>query len=117
MSEEARPAIRAITGRDTRGRFTPGHSGNPSGRRKRLESEAETLEQIYTLAPVAVEKLGEILNSETTKPETLLRCIEIIFDRLLGTAVPREKIVDFEMTAGNVAEYLQRVKAVSEEYY
>lgn len=119
MSEEARPAIRNGTGspRDSAGRFLPGHSGNPSGRPKRLETEAETLSAICGLAPLAVRKLSEILESENTKPETALRAVEIVFTRVLGQEMTRDQLKDAEITPANIGEYLQRERRVAQEYY
>ena len=118
MSETARPANRNETGsRDSAGRFLPGHSGNPSGRPRRLETEAETLSAICGLAPVAVQKLSEILESEKTKPETILRAVEIIFTRIMGTEMTRDELKNLEIQPGNFAEYLKRERRIAQEYY
>lgn len=119
MSEEARPAIRNGTGspRDSAGRFLPGHSGNPSGRPKRLETEAETLSAICGLAPLAVRRLEEILRDSTIKPEIALKAIETVFTRIMGQETTRDQLKDAEITPANVGEYLQRERRVAQEYY
>ena len=118
-TETARnPANRLRTGgRDAAGRFLPGQSGNPSGRPRRLETEAETLAAICGLAPLAVQRLTEILQDQTVKPDIALRAVEIVFTRIMGTEMTREQIIDREISPANIAEYLKRERAVAQEYY
>lgn len=118
MSETARPANRNETGnRDSAGRFLPGHSGNPSGRPRRLETEAETLSAICGLAPVAVQRLTEILQDSTVKPEVALKAVEIVFTRILGQEMTRDQLKDLEVTPANIADYLKRERRIAQEYY
>ena len=112
-----KPANRKESGRNKAGQFLPGCSGNPAGRPKRLETEAQTLAAIYTLAPLAVQNLAEILNSTTTKADTKLKAIEIILDRTCGKAVPRDELENLELDPHNILEYLQRKRKIAEEYF
>ena len=118
MSETARPANRNETGsRDSAGRFLPGHSGNPSGRPRRLETEAETLSAICGLAPLAVQRLTEILQDSTVKPDVALKAVEIVFTRILGQEMTRDQLKDAEMCPANLADYLRRERQIMQEYY
>lgn len=97
------PANRAKTGNKTS--FKPGQSGNPNGRPKQTQEQKDALAMMKGLAPVAVEWLQKILTDSKTKPETRLRAIEMVLDRVYGKAVARE------MTVGNelIFELLRKI--------
>jgi hypothetical protein len=81
------------SGKTVRGRpFKKGQSGNPGGRPKQTQEQKDALAMIKELAPVAVERLGEILRDKHTKPETLLRAIEMVLDRVYGKPTATEII-------------------------
>lgn len=88
------PANRTKTGQ-----FAKGTSGNPAGRPKRSDAEAETLAAIYTLAPAAVEVLRSILEDDITAPASVrLKCAEIVFNRICGKPMDLEGIERIEDT-------------------
>ena len=84
------PANRRRTGNSTS--FKPGQSGNPNGRPKQTQEQKDALAMIKDLAPAAVERLGEILMDAHTRPETRLRAIEMVLDRVYGKPTATEII-------------------------
>lgn len=64
--------------------FKPGQSGNPNGRPKRTQEERDALDMIRSLAPDAAQRLREILSNPATKPEVMVKVIDMILDRSLG---------------------------------
>ena len=78
------------------GQFTKGYSGNPSGRPKRSEAEKTTLAAIYELAPLAVERLRELLTNDKTPPNIQLRCAELVLERVAGKPMNIRQIEDNE---------------------
>ena len=109
--QQKQPAIRQKSGptadRTRDGRFAPGCSGNPSGRPRRLEVEAQALRDMCTLTPTAVDVLRQILESETVKPELKIRAAEIILDRVCGKAPSRDELQFEDIDAHNIGAYLQ----------
>lgn len=111
--QQKKPAIRRGTGpadRTRDGRFAPGCSGNPSGRPRRLEVEAEAMRAMCQLTPLAVEVLRGILESETAKPEIKIRAAETILDRTCGKAPSRDELQFDDIDAHNIGAYLQLKK-------
>ena len=80
------------------GQFTKGYSGNPSGRPKRSEAEKTALTAIYELAPLAVERLRELLTNDKTPPNIQLRCAELVLERVAGKPMNIKQIEDNEET-------------------
>ena len=111
MSEQKnQPAIRQKSGSANRtkdGRFAPGCSGNPSGRPRRLEVEAQALRDMCQLTPLAVQTLRDVLESETVKPELKIRASEIVLDRTIGKAPSREELQFDDIDPHNIGQYLQ----------
>ena len=67
--------------RDKTGKFLPGASGNPSGRPKRTEAEAEALTHLYKLAPLAVSTIHTIMTSAKSPPAVRLKACELVLSR------------------------------------
>lgn len=116
MSEkqQKQPAIRQKSGptadRTKDGRFAPGCSGNPSGRPRMLEVEAQTKREMCGLTPLAVQTLRDVLESETVKPELKIRAAEIVLDRTCGKAPSRDELQFDDIDAHNIGAYLQLKK-------
>ena len=66
------------------GRFLPGQSPNPGGRKKQTEEEKDALEEIRKLAPGVAEKMAEMLNAPRVPAIAKVRIIEIILERTYG---------------------------------
>ena len=78
------------------GQFSKGCSGNPSGRPKRSEAEKTALAAIYELAPVAVDRLRELLTNDKTPPNIQLRCAELVLERVAGKPMTLDQLEDNE---------------------
>lgn len=72
--------------------FMPGKSGNPSGRPKQTQEQKDALRMIRDLAPLAAEKLREIIEDPKVKVSDQLRAIEIILDRAYGKGFANESV-------------------------
>ena len=116
-SNKKTPGNRQQTGRTKSGRFAPGCSGNPAGRPRRLEVEAEAMRAMCELTPTAVDVLREILVSETAKPEIRIRAAETILDRTCGKAPSRDELRFDDFDAHNIGEYLRLKKQQQEEMW
>lgn len=66
------------------GRFAPGESGNPSGRPKQTQEQADAMEQIKALAPEAVAEMRRLLLAEETPSALKVRIAEAVLDRVYG---------------------------------
>ena len=88
--------------RDTGGRFTPGVSGNPSGRPK-IPEEFRELAQTHSID--ALKTVVEILQNPNTKDADRLRAADMILDRALGKP---PQYSDIEV-AGDLAQNLIQV--------
>lgn len=85
------PAIRQKTDRKApKTAFKPGQSGNPKGRPKQTKEQKDALQMIRDLAPLAAEKLKEIIEADDARTTDQLRAIEIILDRTYGKTCATE---------------------------
>lgn len=119
-SNKKTPGNRTKTGSATRtksGRFAPGCSGNPAGRPRRLEVEAEAMRAMCELTPLAVQTLRDILESPTSKPEIKIRAAETILDRTCGKAPSRDELHFEDFDAHSIGEYLRLKKQQQEEMW
>jgi len=84
------------TGRNSDGTFRKGSSGNPAGRPKRSDLEKAVLAEIYRLAPQAVSSLKKLLTADDTPPNIRLRAVEIVVNRICGTALNSDALEEYE---------------------
>ena len=87
------------TGRNADGTFAKGSSGNPAGRPKRSDLEKAVLAEIYKLAPQAVSSLKKLLEDEETPANIRLRAVEIVVNRICGTALNSDALERYESGA------------------
>ena len=74
-------------GRDGNGRFRPGHSGNPEGRRVEKDPERARVRELAREKTVeAVEALAEILADTTASAMARVRAAEALLERAYGRA-------------------------------
>ena len=85
-----------MTERNSDGTFKKGTSGNPTGRPKRSDIEKLMLAEIYQLAPQAVESLKKLLEDEETPCNVRLKAVEIVLNRVCGTALNQDALTEFE---------------------
>ena len=91
--------------RDDRGHWLPGRSANPGGRPGVPEVIKATLRE---LSPRAVERLGELLDSEDERIQ--LEAAKAILDRHLGRPAIQ---ADLTVRGGTSAEHLQALIEVA----
>ena len=72
--------------------FKPGKSGNPGGRPKKTQEQKDALQMIRDLAPLAAQKLRDIIEAHDVRAADQLRAIEIILDRAYGNAYANEAV-------------------------
>ena len=84
------------TGRNADGTYKKGCSGNPAGRPKRSDLEKAVLAEIYKLAPQAVSGLKKLLTADDTPPNIRLRAVEIVVNRICGTALNSDALEEYE---------------------
>ena len=96
------------TGRNSDGTYKKGISGNPAGRPKRSELEKAVLAEIYKLAPQAVSSLKKLLTDDDTPPNIRLRAVEIVVNRICGTALNPDALEEYEdkirFSGGSISE-------------
>ena len=92
-------------------RFQPGHSGNPSGRRKQTPEEKEALEKIRQLAPGVADRMMELLDDELTPSNVKVRILEIILERTYGKPEAAIKLTNVQQ---NVEAAQERIAAIVE---
>lgn len=96
------------TGRNADGTFKKGSSGNPAGRPKRSDLEKAVLAEIYNLAPQAVSSLKKLLEDEETPANIRLRAVEIVVNRICGTALNADALEEYEgkirFSGGSISE-------------
>lgn len=89
--------------------FKPGQSGNPNGRPKLKPEEKDALQMIRSLAPDAAARLKMMIDDPATKPEVLLRAIDIVLERTFGKAESKVEIMAVDYQALDEAfEQLQQ---------
>lgn len=99
MNEEQDKLLQLMnqeTGRNSDGTFKKGSSGNPAGRPKRSDLEKAVLAEIYKLAPQAVSSLKMLLERGDTPANIRLRAIEIVVNRICGTALNSDALEEYE---------------------
>lgn len=89
-------------GRNAKGRFEKGCSGNPTGRPKRTDVERETIESICLLAPKAVDALKNLLESEETPANIKIKAVDIILERVCGKALDAKELDEYDFTSENI---------------
>lgn len=82
--------------RNKDGTFKKGSSGNPQGRPKRSDLEKAMLAEIYLLAPQAVSSLKKLLASDDTPANVRLKAVEIVLNRVCGTAMNPDDLEEYE---------------------
>ena len=80
----ADPAIRDASGRDAKGKFVKGRSGNPSGRPRMSPEQSDALEIIRMSAPEAVQTALKMMRDPDTDDMVRYRIIEMIINRTYG---------------------------------
>lgn len=101
-----------LDNRTKSGQFKPGKSGNPGGRRRRTELEAQALECIRGLSPLAPLVLEEILEDKKAKPADRLKAVEIVLERAYGKPVAP---VQVDARPGVLDEIRAEVAKIKEE--
>jgi hypothetical protein len=95
----------SVVERDERGHWLPGRSANPGGRPSVPEVIKATLRE---LSPRAVERLGELLDSEDERIQ--LEAAKAILDRHLGRPAIQ---ADLTVKGGTSAEHLEALIEVA----
>lgn len=78
------PAIRDASGRDSKGKFVKGRSGNPSGRPKMTSEQSDALDIIRLSAPEAVQTALKMMRDPDTDDMVRYRIVEMILNRTYG---------------------------------
>ena len=86
----------SIAARNKNGTFKKGSSGNPQGRPKRSDLEKAMLAEIYLLAPQAITSLKKLLESDDTPANVRLKAVEIVINRVCGTAMNPDDLEEYE---------------------
>ena len=102
-----------------KGPWVKGQSGNPGGRPAGFEDIAL---QARALAPLAIQRLGDILRNDKAKPAAWTRAAELILERGFGKA-PAFKTTDpqdfrdvLQLTDAQIRERLAALRAILIEH-
>jgi hypothetical protein len=96
--------------RDRDGKFLPGSSGNPSGKRKPTWEEREALEEIKKLAPGVADRMKKLLDDDKTPANVKVRILEVILERTFGKPEAAIKLKT-EMQSGEASR--ARLEAIA----
>ncbi len=96
--------------RDRDGKFLPGSSGNPSGKRKPTWEEREALEEIKKLAPGVADRMKKLLDNDKTPANVKVRILEVILERTFGKPEAAIKL-KMEMQSGEASR--ARLEAIA----
>lgn len=83
--------------------FQKGQSGNPGGRPKQTPEQRDALQAIRELAPVAADKLAELLDDPKASPAVRVQCIQIILERTYGKPDAHIELTQPDFTALHAA--------------
>jgi len=95
-----------VSNRDNKGRFVPGTSGNPNGRKKTPKEIKEALEK---LTPAALATYKRVLEDPEAPWKDKIRVAQDILDRVLGKPQQSVSLDDIDsrirITIGGGDEY------------
>ena len=103
--------------RGEKGRFLPGQSANPGGKKKKTQEEARALEMIRAATPEAVDILLNLLRAEKgVSSLTKVKIIEMMLDRTYGKPDTAVKVTTEQLTVEEAQAELEAIfGAVSDD--